>query len=84
MISAVLIIIFAILVVLIIFYIRRGNKWHIKRLRRKFMALSRMSPADAKESLDWQIDKLKRKFPDKSMAWYLEKVLYDLERDRGL
>ena len=70
--------------IFVILYMRKGNKWRVNHLRRKFIALSRMSPAEANESLDWQIDKLKRKFPDKSMEWYLEKVLYDLERDRGL
>ncbi len=36
----------------------------------------------AAEVLDRQIDVLKRKHPNKDMAWYIEKAIYDLKRDR--
>ena len=29
------------------------------------------------------LDQVRWKYPDKSERWYVEKVLYDLDRDRG-
>lgn len=83
MITAVIVVIFVILVMLIVFYLCRGNKPRTQRLRRKFIALSHMSPADAEESLELQIENLRHKFPNRSMEWCLEKIIYDLERDRN-
>ncbi len=51
-------------------------------LRRKFVDLSPLSGQEANKALKRQLDWLERKFPGRSKEWYLEKAVYDLERDR--
>ena len=51
-------------------------------LRRRFVALSPLSGKEADKALRRQLDWLERKFPGRSREWYLEKAVYDLERDR--
>jgi len=38
----------------------------------------------AAEVLDRQIEVLKKKHPNKDMAWYIDKAIYDLKRDRRI
>jgi hypothetical protein len=42
-----------------------------------------MPPEVAEETLNLHLENLKKKFPGRSMEWYLEKIIYDLERDRS-
>lgn len=75
-----LIIVFGvILLVGILFYCKYSK---ISRLKRRYMKLTHQSPRIACESLQWQLNRLKAKTPGKSEEWYLEKIIYDLERDR--
>lgn len=86
-----------ILAILIVFYIikirndnRRKNKFLNKgyfdsktiKLRNKYIRLHGGSRMAAAEVLDRQIEVLKRKHPNKDMIWYIEKAIYDLQRDR--
>lgn len=52
------------------------------KLRNEFISLHGGTRMAAAEVLDRQIDVLKRKHPNKDMAWYIEKAIYDLKRDR--
>lgn len=54
----------------------------INRLKRRYMQLTHQNSQVAAESLQWQFDKLKTKTPGKTEEWYLEKIIFDLERDR--
>ncbi len=52
------------------------------KLRNEFISLHGGTRMAAAEVLDRQIDVLKRKHPNKDMAWYIEKAIYDLKKDR--
>jgi hypothetical protein len=73
-----IIIIGVILLVGILFYLKYSR---ITRLKRRYMQLTHQSPQIAYESLQWQLNKLKTKTPGKTEEWYLEKIIFDLERD---
>ena len=73
-----IIILGVILLVGILFYFKYSR---ITRLKRRYMQLTHQSPQIAHESLQWQLNKLKTKTPGKTEEWYLEKIIFDLERD---
>jgi hypothetical protein len=50
--------------------------------RRRFRSLANLADHEADEILDRQVARLKKKFPGRKSEWYLEKAIYDLERDR--
>lgn len=87
-----------ILAIVIVFYIikirndnrRKNNKFLNKgyfdsktiKLRNKYIRLHGGTRMAAAEVLDRQIEVLKRKHPNKGMIWYIEKAIYDLQRDK--
>lgn len=73
-----IIILGVVLLVGIIFYLKYSR---IARLKRRYMQLTHQSPQIADESLQWQLNKIKMKTPGKTEEWYLEKIIFDLERD---
>ena len=56
--------------------------WRINRLQNKYYNLSFQSRNEARKSLNRQLILLKNKYPGYSQEWYLEKIIYDLQRDR--
>ncbi len=72
-----------IIFIIIGFYYFRGESRKIKRLKQRYILLSHMPPEVAEETLNLHLENLKKKFPGRSMEWYLEKIIYDLERDRS-
>lgn len=58
------------------------SPWCIRKLRRNYIALHGFSRTEAENALVRQMDLLKRKRPGLSEEWYLEKIIYDLEKDR--
>lgn len=56
--------------------------WRIQRLKRRYYQLSFQAPEQAKKSLHRQVALLKLKRPGYSKEWYLEKIVYDLRKDR--
>ena len=56
--------------------------WRIQRLRKRYYRLSFQEKNQARKSLQRQMDVLKSKRPGRSEEWYLEKVIYDLQKDR--
>ncbi len=42
----------------------------------------RLPPKIADETIERHIKHLKKRHPNRSKEWYLEKIIYDLERDR--
>ncbi len=56
--------------------------WRIQKLKRKYYKLSFQETNEAKKSLQRQIAILKSKRPDYPEEWYLEKIVYDLQKDR--
>ncbi|MDD3656939.1 MAG: hypothetical protein PHI72_09315 [Atribacterota bacterium] len=72
------------LIVVIYLFIRKGGKEGRKKkaLRERYYKLLRLPPELAAETMERQMRNLKEKHPHKSEEWYLEKIIYDLERDR--
>jgi len=59
------------------------NKRSINNLRRKYIVLhGGLSRTEASKALDRQIELLQRKHPGQNYIWYIEKAIYDLNRDR--
>ncbi len=56
--------------------------WRIQRLKKRYYRLSFQEKNEARKSLQRQITVLKSKRPGCSEEWYLEKVIYDLQKDR--
>ncbi len=56
--------------------------WRIRKLKRRYYQLSFQEPKQPQKSLQRQIVILKTKRPGYSDEWYLEKIVYDLEKDR--
>lgn len=42
----------------------------------------RMPPEQADKTIERFLERLQERHPGKSREWYLEKILYDLQRDR--
>lgn len=58
------------------------SPFRIRKLKRKYIELHRLSALEAEKALARQLTLLKRKHPGQTEVWYLEKVIYDLEKDR--
>ncbi len=50
-------------------------------LRRQISNLLKQPPDSANETIDRYVANLKKRHPGRSEEWYLEKIVYDLERD---
>jgi uncharacterized protein HemX len=53
-------------------------------LKRRYQQLVFLSGQQADDALRRQLKAARKKYPGRSDQWYLEKVIYDLERDRRL
>lgn len=61
---------------------RISEPWRLRRLKRKYIKMSMQTPQEAERSLHRQIERLKTSRPGYSAEWYLQKLIYDLEKDR--
>ncbi len=81
-------ILFIVLAILIAFYFLRrksgspGGAGKVKSLRQEARRQLRLPRDEADQTIERHIDRLKERYPDRSEEWYLEKLIYDLERDR--
>ncbi|MFW6129758.1 MAG: hypothetical protein ACOC56_01165 [Atribacterota bacterium] len=66
----------------IIIYFTREDQRNIKKLKKKYYNISGLPPHIAEETLQRHIERLKEKYPDKSLEWYLDKIIFDLEKDK--
>ncbi len=68
-------------VVALIFYLRSG-RWQAAVLRRQYKRKLNM-PEDLAETVtEENLSRLRKRYPGRSDAWYLDKMLYELKRDR--
>ena len=58
-----------------------GEKFKNKKLRQLYRQKAKLPPHRAEEIINLHIKKLEEKNPGRTEEWYLEKMLYDLERD---
>jgi len=77
----VLTIIFAL--VFIYIYVLKGGRGKDKhsKLWQECRRKLRLPPKIADETIERHIQRLKKRNPNRSEEWYLEKILYDLDRD---
>jgi len=62
---------------------KRGNKTgKVNLLRKEYGRKAGLPTSSADKYIDEYIRRLKEKHPGRSEEWYLEKMLFDLERDR--
>jgi hypothetical protein len=66
------------------FFKQRGGRGRGKNsaLRHKIRLMLNSPPAVADETINRHMESLRKRFPSRSEEWYLEKIIYDLERDR--
>ncbi len=82
--TVIILIILAILGAAIYFYMKRGGETSRERpLRAECRRSLNMPAKEADEIIDRQLHRLREKHPGKSEDWYLDKCLYDLQRDRN-
>lgn len=58
-----------------------GNR-RLSRLYKECQKQLHLPPEIARENIDDFVSKMKAKYPGHSEEWYLEKILFDLKRDR--
>lgn len=51
-------------------------------LKRRYRQLMFLSEREADKALQHQLKAVRKKYPGRSEQWYLEKIIFDLERDR--
>lgn len=54
-----------------------------KQLKSKYIELTRQRADVAEKMIARQLEILTKKYPGHTYAWYLEKMIHDLERDIG-
>ncbi len=83
---ALAIVIIIVVIVVVIFFRSKGAGivGHTKTgsLRQKARRQLKLPPEQADQTIDRQIERLKERYPGRSEEWYLEKIIYDLERDQ--
>jgi hypothetical protein len=65
------------------FIIRKTASSGGSRLRKNCLREMRLPRAEAEKTLKRHIRALEKKHPGKDENWYLEKILYDIQRDRN-
>ena len=71
----------AVIVVAVVIWAALRNT-EAQRLRRAWFRNMPLPRAQAEESLARHLMALKERFPNRTEAWYLKKILSDLQRDR--
>lgn len=56
--------------------------FRIRKLKRQYIQLHGFSESEAEKALDRQLVQLKSKRPGQTEEWYMEKIIYDLQKDR--
>jgi sensor domain CHASE-containing protein len=78
--QAVLIPVAVIVVAVVVWVVLRNTE--AQRLRRAWFRNTPLPRVQAEESLARHLMALKERFPNREEAWYLKKILSDLQRDR--
>lgn len=66
----------------LVFFLRSRSSGNVTTLKRRYQQLMFLSEQEADKSLKYQLEAAKKRYPGRSEQWYLEKIVYDLERDR--
>ena len=79
---AIILLVIIVLGSILFFRLRRKSISKTDKLWKECRNQLRMPSEQADKTIERHINRLKEKHPDRSQEWYLEKILYDLERDR--
>jgi len=79
-----IVLIVAVVLIFLYFYRLKGHKGAGKQraLRQECRRKLRLPPKMADETIERYIKSLKESHPNHTEEWYLEKIIYDLDRDR--
>ena len=72
----------ALLIALVVLLIRGRKKSRLEELVADYRRRTGLPARQAADSLDAQVDRLRKKNPGQTLEWYVERVLKDLDRDR--
>jgi uncharacterized membrane-anchored protein YhcB (DUF1043 family) len=82
------------IVLLFVVFEKASNKSRADQIFDTWMEKSKVDPETRRrtiviaghdmERVNRLLDNVRRNYPDKSEQWYWEKILYDMERDRGV
>jgi uncharacterized membrane-anchored protein YhcB (DUF1043 family) len=82
------------IVLLFVVFEKSSNKSRADQIFDTWMEKSKVDPETRRrtiviaghdmERVNRLLDNVRRNYPDKSEQWYWEKILYDMERDRGV
>ena len=75
-------VIILILIVIYIYVIKSSKGGKQRALRQEVRRKLRLPTEIADETIERHIKRLEERHPNRSEEWYLEKIIYDLERDR--
>jgi hypothetical protein len=80
----VIVLIAVVILVILYFYRLKGHKGVGKQraLRQEYRRKLRLPSKIADETIERHIKSLKESHPNHTEEWYLEKIIYDLDRDR--
>ncbi len=71
-----------IIVAALVLFGRNRSQGGAAALKRRYRQLMFLSEKEADKSLQYQMDAARKRYPGRSEQWYLEKIVFDLERDR--
>lgn len=80
------IILLLIIIAVILFFViksKGGPAGKVSTLRNRCKSLLNLPPDEADQVIDRLIERQKEKNPGKTEEWYLDKILYDLEKDKN-
>ncbi|QRN98895.1 hypothetical protein JRI60_07645 [Archangium violaceum] len=78
--NVVFVVLGAVVLLGLIIWVVGGNE--VSRLRNQYFRSVPLPRAQAEQSLARHLARLQERYPGKTEAWYLRRVLADLERDR--
>ncbi|WP_257458361.1 hypothetical protein [Archangium lipolyticum] len=78
--NVVFVVLGAVVLLGLIIWVVGGNE--VSRLRNQYFRSVQLPRAQAEQSLARHLARLQERHPGKTEAWYLRRVLADLERDR--
>ena len=67
---------------ILVSFLRGRSPDSIDALKRKYGQLVSLSGQQAEKALQYQLKAVRKRYPGRSEQWYLEKIIFDLERDR--
>jgi len=59
------------------------SPFRIRKLKKEYIALHGLSASHAEKALARQLALFKSRRPGQTEEWYLEKIIYDLQKDRS-